>query len=309
MPRIEALEQPSGPRPEAPEPVFEEPVFITHLNNVECAEGQSARFECQVEPSKDPTLNIEWFVNGKTLPSGAKYKSTYDFGHVSLDISHCYAEDSGIYTCKATNSKGQATTSGSLKCTSKANIYLNTQHPMGQAGLEKVQEVDDFAASKLQRQISGPEAEFPKPTFVVPLLQQSTVNEAEALHLECQVEPKNDPNLRVEWYFNSKALDHGSRFKMTSDFGFVTLDLTEVYERDQGIYTCKAYNKAGEAYTSTTIYCRGKEGLIEATQHPKGKEGLEKIQDLEESLKRPEPGEPAPEEGHAPVFTSQVSIA
>lgn len=177
---------------------------------------------------------------------------------------------------------------------------------MGKAGLEKVQEVDDFAASKYQRQMSGPEAEFPPPVFIVPLLQQTTVEEAKPLHLECQVEPKTDPNLKVDWYFNSKALVHGSRFKMTSDFGFVTLDLTEVYERDQGIYTCKAYNKAGEAFTSSTIFCTGKAGLIEATQHPKGKEGLEKIQDLEESLKRAEPTAAASEEGQPPKFTSQV---
>jgi hypothetical protein len=44
---------------------------------------------------------------------------------------------------------------------------------------------------------------------------------------------------------------------MTCDFGYVTLHLTDVYERDQGIYTCKAYNLAGEAFTSTTIYCTG----------------------------------------------------
>lgn len=58
IPRIQALEQPQGPRPEAPEPTFEGPVFISHLNNVELAEGDNARFECQVEPSKDPTLKI-----------------------------------------------------------------------------------------------------------------------------------------------------------------------------------------------------------------------------------------------------------
>ena len=61
----------------------------------------------------------EWFVNGKPVPSGARFKSTYDFGYVSLDINHAYAEDSGVYMCKATNTKGQAQTSGTLRCTSK----------------------------------------------------------------------------------------------------------------------------------------------------------------------------------------------
>jgi hypothetical protein len=50
----------------------------------------------------------------------------------------------------------------------------------------------------------------------------------------------------------------------------------------------------------------GKEGLIWHTQHPKGAEGLEKIQDLEESLRRQEGALPEGEEGHPPVFTSQV---
>lgn len=94
---------------------------------------------------------------------------------------------------------------------------------------------------------------------------------------------------------------------MTSDFGFVTLDLTEVYERDQGIYTCKASNQAGEAFTSTTIYCTSKAGLIERTQHPKGEEGLEKIQNLEESLRRQDAGLPESEVGQPPVFTTQFT--
>jgi hypothetical protein len=58
LPIIEGLEAPKGGHTEAPEPVYESPVFITHLNNVECKEGDTVHFECHVEPSKDPTLNI-----------------------------------------------------------------------------------------------------------------------------------------------------------------------------------------------------------------------------------------------------------
>lgn len=98
----------------------------------------------------------------------------------------------------------------------------------------------------------------------------------------------------------------GSRFKTNNDFGFISLDLTDVYERDQGVYTCKAYNHSGETYTSTTVYCSSNKGLIEHTQHPKGEEGLEKIQSLEESLQKQKHGIADKEIGHAPVFTSQV---
>lgn len=307
IPKIEELERPQAPRPGLPEPTYELPMFISHLNNVECFEGDSVHFECNVEPSKDPTMKIEWFVNNKPLPTGAKYKSTYDFGFIALDITHSYEEDSGVYTCKASNSKGSATTSGTLRCTGKKSIYYDTQHPQGQAGLEAIDEVDQAFAAKAKHPGFAAEKEFPKPVWTVPLNPEFTVLEGKPLHLEGSVEPKEDPNLKIEWFFNGKSLDHASRFKLTSDFGFVTLDLTDVYERDQGVYTAKASNKAGEAFTSTTIYCTTKANLIERTQHPKGQEGLEKIQNLEDSLNRPEMPFLEGDEGHAPVFTSEFT--
>lgn len=307
IPKLAAFDAPRAEEPARPEPTYEAPIFISHLNNVENAEGESAHFECNVEPSKDPTMKVEWFINGKPLPTGARFKSTYDFGYVALDINHCYAEDSGVYTCKATNSKGTATTSGTLRTTDKAKIFWDTQHPQGRAGLEAVEEVDSAYASKLQRPPSGPEKEYPKPVWTTPLNPEFIVSEGKPLHLEGTVEPKEDPNLKIEWFFNGKSLEHASRFKLTSDFGFVTLDLTDVYDRDQGIYTAKASNKAGEAFTSTTIYCTTKAGLIERTQHPKGQEGLEKIQDLEDALNRIEQPPSDIDEGHAPVFTSEFT--
>jgi len=54
-----------------------------------------------------------------------------------------------------------------------------------------------------------PEATFPKPIFVVPLEAEFILAESKPLHLEAQVEPKNDPNLKIEWYFNGKVLDLG----------------------------------------------------------------------------------------------------
>lgn len=305
LPQIAALEAPRPGRPEADEPIYEEPVFITHLNNVECKENDNVHFECNVEPSKDPTMQIEWFFNGKPLIAAAKFKTTYDFGYCALDIISSYAEDSGIYTCKATNAKGFASTSGTLRCTGAKTMFLDTQHPQGLSGLEAVQETEEALANRYNRQVSKPEIDYPKPVWTVPVQPEFHLSEAQPLHLEGQVDPKEDPNLKIEWYFNGKVLEHGSRFKITSDFGFVTLDLTEVYERDQGIYTCKASNRAGEAFTSTTVFCTSKENIIDRTQHPKGTEGLENIQNLEESLRKQEGPDAGPEEGQAPRFTSE----
>ena len=70
--------------------------------------------------------------------------------------------------------------------------------------------MEDAYASKYQRQASAPEAEFPKPVWTIPLQPEFSLNEATPLHLEATVEPKNDSNLKIEWFFNGKALEHGN---------------------------------------------------------------------------------------------------
>lgn len=306
LPRIAQLEEPKAVRPELPEPIFESPVFISHLNNVECKENDNIRFECNVEPSKDPTIQIQWYCNGVELKAGSKFKSTYDFGYVALDIVSTYVEDSGIYTCKATNSKGSATTSGTLRCTgAQENIQSQTQHPQGLSGLEAVQETEEALANRHKQQAARPEKDYPAPVWIKPYQPEFHLNENQSLHLEGQFEPKDDPNLKVEFFFNGKQLVHGSRFKMTTEFGFVTFDLTDVYDRDSGIYTCKVSNRKGEAFTTSTVYCSSKETIIERTQHPKGAEGLETIQNLEDSLRKTDDTNPSAETGQAPRFTTE----
>lgn len=42
-------------------------------------EGERVHLECRVEPVGDPTLKIEWFFNGKTLPSGKNIVITFHY--------------------------------------------------------------------------------------------------------------------------------------------------------------------------------------------------------------------------------------
>ncbi|XP_013787479.1 titin-like, partial [Limulus polyphemus] len=321
LPKIQQLETTFRSEPEFVEPSYESPVFITHLNNLELREGEPAHFQCQVEPSRDPTLIIDFLVNGKPLPAATKFMVKNDFGFVTLDISHAYTGDAGIYTCRATNNKGQAVTTGSLKvhanfttlqnccystcsCLSRDIIY-GTQHPMGQVGLSRIQEVEEAYLSRYQMPVEEAEQEFPKPVFVEPLQANFTVNEGEGLRLYCRYEPSADPKLAIEWFFNGKPLELASRFTSTSDFGQVTLTISDLWPRDCGVYTCRAHNKRGEAFTSTTLQCVGKSFIYEGTLHPEGERGLERIQDLEESLVRQSEGVLLEEEGHPPIFTSQ----
>lgn len=51
----------------------------------------------------------------------------------------------------------------------------------------------------------------------------------------------------------------GTRIRTINDFGFVVLEISPVYPEDSGLYSCRAFNKVGEAVTTCTIKCSGKQ--------------------------------------------------
>lgn len=101
------------------------PVFTTHLQNQhQLQEAQHVHLEAQVEPRADPNLKIEWFKNGEPLSLGSRIRSTFDFGLVTLSVNSLRADDSAIYTCKATNLLGEAVSTCTLKIEGKAEDIL-----------------------------------------------------------------------------------------------------------------------------------------------------------------------------------------
>merc|ERR1719370_1775785 len=122
------------------------------------------------------------------------------------------------------------------------------------------------------------EVQITKPVFTTPLNNVDGAMEGAHIHLECRLEPVNDPNLRVEWFVNSKAIKIGSRFRTTHDFGYVALDILQSYAEDSGTYMCRATNKLGEAVNSSSVSINARKGLLLDSQHP---EGWEKMQGME----------------------------
>jgi len=101
------------------------------------------------------------------------------------------------------------------------------------------------------------EETFGPPKFITQITSV-TAEESEAVRFECQVEPKTDPSLRVEWYRNGKPLPLGHRYRNVFDMGFVSLDILYVYSDDSGEYVCRAVNNHGEDRTKATVSCKSK---------------------------------------------------
>lgn len=92
------------------------PVFTVPLANIDnLREGESCHFEARLTPTNDPKLKVEWFWNGKPLKTGSRFRTFCDFGFVILEISPVYPEDSGEYSCRASNDYGEAVTTASMK--------------------------------------------------------------------------------------------------------------------------------------------------------------------------------------------------
>lgn len=104
--------------------VLEKPNFGRPLRNVNAQEGRPVHLEATLTPVNDPTMRVEWYCNGRPIPQGHRFKTTYDFGFVALDILYAHAEDTGTYMCKAKNAVGEAVTTSAVKVTGNFNISL-----------------------------------------------------------------------------------------------------------------------------------------------------------------------------------------
>lgn len=215
-------------------------------------EGQSAHYECRIEPYPDPNLKVEWLFNGKPLQTGHRFRTSNDFGFAALDILTVYPADSGEYTCRVTNRNGQALSSVKLNVSSRSSIIQETQH---EGAMEKIQYLED--ASRYQRRADEEQFTAEKPQFGRPLRNASVI-EGVPIHLEATLIPVNDPTMKVDWFCNGKQVPTGSRFKTTYDFGFVALDIMDAHAEDSGTYMCKAKNAVGEAVTTCAVKVTGK---------------------------------------------------
>merc|ERR1719495_2006251 len=116
------------------------PVFTAPMKDQNLLENAPLHFEARLIPVGDPELKVEWFKNGVPIQQANRITVMHDFGYVALDMKYVNPEDSGTYTCRATNRLGQAVTSASLVVSSKENLMLESQHA---EALEKLRYLED----------------------------------------------------------------------------------------------------------------------------------------------------------------------
>merc|ERR1719278_1890866 len=141
----------------------EKPQFGRQLKNVTIEEGQPAHFETTLTPVNDATMIVEWLFNGKSIPQGHRFRTTYDFGFVALDILYAYPEDSGTYTCRAINALGETSSTSNLTVQGKSGLLLDSMDS------QRLSQLSRLETSKTSYKVQTEDVEITKPVFTTAL--------------------------------------------------------------------------------------------------------------------------------------------
>jgi len=263
-------------RPGEEDRVYPPPQFIIPLQNAHQSEGGKVHFEARIEPVGDPTMVVEWFLNGRPMAASSRVTSVFKFGFIALDLLGVSSLDVGEYVCRVSNAAGVAESRAVLTVSERSTIEKAPQHP---SSLEYIQHLED--SSRYQRQESIEEQVNQKPVFIRPLQDMGELEEGRNAHFEAQLTPVSDPTMRVEWYKDGRPITASSRITAIFNFGYVSLNIMHLRIEDAGSYTVRAVNRLGEAISTSTIRVKVKSTVTADLGIPEQQRYIEKVEELE----------------------------
>ena len=302
---VQSLEKPDlrKPKSEVQEPPPQAPFFTKHLQErVQLNENQNLHLEAQLEPLSDSTMRIEWMKDGMPITASSRIGTLFSFGYVSLNITGVRAEDAGIYLCRAVNASGEAVSQAQISVQMTVDLTASTGIAEQQQYIERIQQLEQFQASKTQAQLNRTESlveATQAPEFKTPIKDQVDVKEGGFAHFEARLEPMGDSTMKVEWFKDGKIVDASSRITTFFNSGYVALTIKQVNVHDNGNYTCVATNKLGRAETAAVL------STVNANDQEFQSKSWQSIQQLEASKKTVQM-EMQQEIRVAPSFLSQL---
>ncbi|XP_076785058.1 titin isoform X2 [Arvicanthis niloticus] len=265
------------------------PAFVEKLKNVNIKEG--SRLEMKVRATGNPNPDIVWLKNSDIIVPHKypRIRIEGTKGEAALKIDSTISQDSAWYTATAINKAGRDTT----RC--KVNVEVEFAEPEPERKLiipRGTYRAKEIAAPELEPlhlrygQEQWEEGDLydkekqQKPFFKKKLTSLRLKRFGPA-HFECRLTPIGDPTMVVEWLHDGKPLEAANRLRMINEFGYCSLDYAAAYSRDSGVITCRATNKYGTDHTSATLIVKDEKSLVEESQLPEGKKGLQRIEELE----------------------------
>ncbi|XP_069836516.1 myopalladin [Dendropsophus ebraccatus] len=263
------------------ETIGQPPNFIQKLKSREVTEGSKVQLDCIVVGF--PAPEVRWYCEGKELENSPyiQIQRTGDLN--TLIITEAFEEDTGRYSCFASNIYGTDSTSAEIYvegASSSESEGETSKTDMDQSQSENLEEEESNPADLQERivpitviQQSQPTVNQQssttylqgldgKPIMAAPVftksLQDITSSEGQLVVFESRV--KGSPSPKVEWYREGTLIEDSPDFRilqkkprsMAEPEEICTLVIAEVFSEDSGMFTCTASNKYGT--TSSTAY-------------------------------------------------------
>ncbi|XP_004682444.1 PREDICTED: palladin [Condylura cristata] len=277
----------SNPQPQNTSHLLSPPRFIQKLRSQEVEEGSRVYLECRV--TGNPPPRVRWFCEGKELFNTPDVQIHCEGGDLhTLTIAEAFEDDTGRYSCLATNPSGSDTTSAEVfiegasstdsdseslvfkskpgampqaqKKTTSVSLTIGSSSPKTGVTTAVIQPLSvpvqqvHSPTSYLCRPDGNPSAFFP-PVFTKEL-QNIAASEGQVVVLECRI--RGAPPLQVQWFRQGSEIQDSPDFRIlqkkprstAEPEEICTLVIAETFPEDAGIFTCSARNDYGSV-TST----------------------------------------------------------
>ncbi|XP_068114861.1 myopalladin isoform X2 [Hyperolius riggenbachi] len=260
------------------------PNFIQKLKSREITEGSRVQLDCIVVGI--PAPEVRWYCEGKELENSPYIQIQKDGDVNTLVITEAFEEDTGRYSCFASNIYGTDSTSAEIYVegvSSSDSEGETSKTSEDQSQTENLSDVTpDEPKEAVQEEINVPITVIPDmqptlsqqstnsylqgldglPLMAAPVftksLQDITASEGQLVVFESRV--KGSPSPKVEWYREGTLIEDSPDFRilqkkprsMAEPEEICTLVIAEVFSEDSGMFTCTASNKYGT--TSSIAY-------------------------------------------------------
>ncbi|XP_058124576.1 obscurin [Anopheles ziemanni] len=189
--------------------VFQKPNFVYPFSDLQQLPGLEAKFPAKLVGVPRP--EVQWYKNEDPIYPGDRFKMKYEGDCCCLYIKECAPEDTGLYSCTATNREGSSTVEAKLDVVTRIE---KRDEPTPPSFMKKINDLT---------LLEGMKAKF---TVCVDGLPMPT----------------------VEWIRDGRRLVPSEKYRIEAEKnGLARLIVDDVQEEDLGRYSCKAVNNLGEA--------------------------------------------------------------
>uniref|UniRef100_A0A8C2WVP8 Myopalladin n=1 Tax=Cyclopterus lumpus TaxID=8103 RepID=A0A8C2WVP8_CYCLU len=208
-------------------------------------------------------LACRWFCEGKELENSPDIQVITDGELHSLIIAEAFEEDTGRYSCFASNFYGTDSTSAEIYVEGDSSASEDPEVQISSPTTNPIIPEPPLTAptsAPVQTSNSNyPQGLDGQPIMAAPVftksLQDLLASEGQLVVLEGRV--KGVPPPRVDWYREGKTIEDSPDFRILQKKGICTLVIAEVFPEDSGMFTCTASNKYGTVSSAATLRVKG----------------------------------------------------